>query len=225
MKIFRSLWFGGVTGLISVLLIYNTDRLNSEYAQVIIIGMLAIIALMFVLSGAMYSQVKKLNNKEVTGDEEDEIDSIKYKKFTDYSIFIQISLTLSIMSLCISIIMTGNMVLIILSVVSLLITFLFSGGLMNLMRLVYPHRSIPDATDANYSEMLLEIADDGEKHIMLQGLYKAYHFINWVIILAIGLATVYSLLSDHSQLFSIIVMSLVLVSVNLTYLLYIRKKN
>src|SRR5690606_41275333 len=50
-------------------------------------------------------------------------------------------------------------------------TTLFRSGLMKNM---YPERDLPSITDKKYAEKLLNVSDDGEKHIMLGGLYKTH---------------------------------------------------
>ncbi|MCQ6560951.1 hypothetical protein [Paenibacillus mendelii] len=59
---------------------------------------------------------------------------------------------------------------------------------------------------------------------MLNGLYKSYHLLSAAIIIGIAAATFYSLITDDSQLFSIIVMCMILLVVNGRYLLTIRNK-
>jgi len=59
-----------------------------------------------------------------------------------------------------------------------------------------------------YEEKLLAISDEGEKHVMLIGFYKSYNLMSVALLIAIVLTTFYSISTDHSQLFSIKVMSL-----------------
>jgi len=67
--------------------------------------------------------------------------------------------------------------------------------------------------------------DDGEKHVALQGLYQAFNLFNLTIIAAIIFTTVYSLGENNSsQIFSIIVMCLILLFVNGRYLTVVRNK-
>lgn len=227
MKILKQFLIGGAVGFIAglaVILFGDVTIEFSKYADAAVISLFVIIAVLMGLSLLLYRQVKRLNHSEFNGDEEDEADVLKYKKFTDYSLFIQSSMTLSILALSIALIAAKNMVFVVIAIVALIVSYLFTAYMLHLMRLVYPHRNIPALTDPDYTVKLLEAADEGEKHVMFNGLYKAYNLLSIALIIAVVCATLYSLYSDHSQLFSIIAMCIVLLLVNGKYLLAVRNK-
>ena len=73
-----------------------------------------------------------------------------------------------------------------------------------IVRITNPNFKFPDPQSKNYSEEYFEQFDDGEKYVMLKGLYKLYVFVIWgLVILAFGLMY-YSVFTGHSQLVSII---------------------
>lgn len=72
--------------------------------------------------------------------------------------------------------------------------------------------------------LFLSVMDDGERYVALQGLYKAYSFMNAGVIFAILFAVDYSTIVGESQMFSIIVMSLLFLVVNIVYSVTIRKR-
>ncbi|MBU9723493.1 DUF3169 family protein [Bacillus alkalicola] len=92
-----------------------------------------------------------------------------------------------------------------------------------LAQLVYRDRSQSNPT-SNHAKTILDFADDGEKHVILGGLYKAYGFLNICIFAAIALSTVYSITGGSPQTFSIILMALILLTINTTYLVVVRNK-
>lgn len=156
------------------------------------------------------------------GEKEDQADEIKYKKFADYSLFTNTSIALGLLALSISII-SLNVIFIIIGMIVIIVTTLLSVYMMHLMKHVYPDRNIPNASDPDFAEKMLHISDDGEKHVILEGLYKSYQLFNGAIIFAIVLATTYSIFRE-SQLISIILMVLVMLIVNGRYVLVIRNK-
>lgn len=70
----------------------------------------------------------------------------------------------------------------------------------------------------------LEVSDEGERHVMLIGFYKSYNLMNFVLFIAIVLSTFYSITTNHSQLFSIILIGIVLIIVNGKYCFSVRNK-
>jgi len=212
-------------GFVSVLLLLNLDYINfADYAFASVVVLLAIGIALLAVSLLLYRQIKKLDQIQFKGDAEDEADIKKYKKFTDYSLLVQISLTLFILALCIAIVSSQNYVLAIVAGVFIMISYLFSAFMIQLMQSVYPERNLPNASDPKLSEKLLLLSDEGERHVMLTGLHKAYSMVTGALVIAIAAATVYSVVSEHSQIFSIIAMCVVLMLVNGTYSLSIRNK-
>ncbi|SES17415.1 DUF3169 family protein [Psychrobacillus sp. OK032] len=225
MKTVIQLIFSGVVGFVVVTLMLNNFTVDFfEYADAIVFTLLFIIFILLVISFILYLQVKKLHHTEADGDEEDEVDLLIYKKFADYSFFVQSSIVLSVLVLCTTVITSQSIFFTIIAIVTMILSYLFTIYMTNLIRLIYPERKIPKVTDSKYDEKLLEISDEGEKHVMFIGFYKSYHLMNVALFIAIVLATLYSISTDHSQLFSIIAMSIVLIIVNGKYCFTIRNK-
>ncbi|MGM7721517.1 DUF3169 family protein [Metabacillus sp. Hm71] len=224
-KVWIQLIISGAVGFIVAILLLNYFTFDfSNYADTIVISILVMIFILLGLSVFLYRQIKKLNHTQFTGDEEDEADVLMYKKFMDYSFFVQVSNTLSILALCITVITSQKLVFTIIAVVTLILSYILTALMTSLMQLVYPERNLPSISEPNYSEKLLDISDEGEKHVMLIGLYKAYQLLSVALIFAIVLSTLYSLSTGNSQLFSIIIMSIVLLLVNGKYCLSVRNK-
>lgn len=214
-----------VIGFVVAILMLNNVTIDlMEYAEVIVIILIGIIIILLGVSLKLYWEVKKLHNTEAKGDEEDEVDLLIYKKFADYSFLVQSSIVLSVLVLCTTVITLQSVVLTIIAIATMIVSYLFTIFMNNLIQLVYPERNIPNFSDSKYAEKLLEISDEGEKHVMLIGFYKSYNLLNVGLLIGIVLSTFYSISTDQSQLFSIIVMSLVLIIVNGKYCFSIRNK-
>lgn len=214
-----------VIGFVVATLMLNNFTIDlMEYAEVIAITLIGIIIILLGVSLKLYWEVKKLYNTDAKGDEEDEVDLLIYKKFADYSFLVQSSIVLSVLVLCTTVITLQSIVLTIIAIATMIVSYLFTIFMTNLIQLVYPERNIPNLSDSKYAEKLLEISDEGEKHVMLIGFYKSYNLLNVGLLIGIVLSTFYSISTDQSQLFSIIVMGLVLVIVNGKYCFSIRNK-
>ncbi|TXC92734.1 DUF3169 family protein [Metabacillus litoralis] len=225
MKTLIRLLFSAVIGFVVVTLLLNGFTFDfTKHGETIVVGMLVLIIILLVVSLVKYRQIINLNRREVYGEDEDEVDVLIYKKFTDYSFFVQTSLTFSLVALCISATINTTLILTVLAAVGMIISYLLSMLISHLTQLIYPERSLPKLSEANYAEKLLEASDEGERHVMLIGFYKSYNLLTISLFIAILLSTVYSITSGQSQLFSIMVMGAVLLVVHGKYCASIRNK-
>lgn len=112
----------------------------------------------------------------------------------------------------------------ILGIVLIAFSFTISSILPGLTKKMYPERDLPSLSDKQYAEKLLNVSDDGEKHVMLGGLYKTHITMNSLLLGAIVLLLFYSMASDSSQLFSIFIIVGILAITNTQYLFSIRNK-
>ncbi|WP_240758502.1 DUF3169 family protein [Lysinibacillus sp. SGAir0095] len=73
-----------------------------------------------------------------------------------------------------------------------------------IIKITNPTFTLPDPKSKNYQQEYFDQFDDGEKYVMLKGLYKIYSLVTWgLFILAIALMY-YSVFSGNSQIISII---------------------
>ncbi|WP_062049848.1 DUF3169 family protein [Bacillus sp. JCM 19034] len=216
---------GGIFGFLAVSMMFWGFSFDlAEYTNVIVISLYVLIGICLLLTMILFQQMKTLNAKNVEGEEEDEIDIIKYRKVADQSLLIYLSFTLAILSSAIVLIMSLPLAYIIISIILIIISSSFMTYMIDLVRKSYPERNMPKLSDPDYGKKLLEAADDGEKHVMLMGFYKAYNLLPTLLIIAITLSVIYSILTGQNQLFSIVGMSVVLLIVQGSYVLTIRKK-
>ncbi|MCK0471005.1 DUF3169 family protein [Halalkalibacter sp. APA_J-10(15)] len=216
---------GGVLGFLGAMIILGNFAIDlSQYTNEIVIFLFASIVVFLIATTISFRQVKKLNAMDFEGEEEDKVDVLKYRKGADQSILIYTSTIIAILTLSIGIIMSLHIAYTIISIVLIIVSYSFTAYMMHLMRVSYPERNLPKLSDPDYTEKLLAASDDGERHVMLNGLYKAYHLLPVALIIAIIFSVLYSILTEHNQLFSVIAMSIVLIIVQGKYFLAIRNK-
>lgn len=223
MKRILQFFISGIVGFFVMYALMNLSEVNFA-GEITVISLIAISAILIAMSMIRFQKIKSLNMQNFSGDEEDEVEERKYKMFADYSLYANSSFVLSILALSLSLLTTQNLVMTIASICLLIITYFLIHYMGYLMQQVYPERNVPGTSDPDYAKSLLDIADDGEKHVILNGLYKSYSLLNVTLVVAIILSTVYSLTRGDSQIFSIILMAVVLLIVNSKYLLVVRNK-
>src|SRR5690606_13746947 len=125
-----------------------------------------------------------------------------------------ISMVTSLLGLGLIVLTTASTLLAFSGVALIFLALMFQLFVSILLQKVYPDRELPNVSESNYAEKLLAVSDDGERFVMLQGLYKSFNLFNLLIIFAIIGAIIYSLYSDHSQIFSIVLMCFVLFLTN-----------
>jgi hypothetical protein len=225
MKTWVQILIYAILGFVSATLVLKSFSFDlTLYAYPAVIGIFVIILIMLLRSMVIYGKIKKLKGKDIYGDEEDEVDILIYKIFTDYSFFTSTSTTLSVLALSISLITNQPLSITALIIVGIMASYIFSMSILILLPVVYPDQNLPGFSEKNYAEKLLEVSDEGERHVMHIGLYKSYNVFTLALVIAILLATFYSISSGTSQLFSIIVMVIVLLLGHGKYCLAIRNK-
>lgn len=212
----------GAVGFLTAYIVLNFSDLYFA-ADAFIIALFVIYAWLIIISLVRYHQIKKLGEMKLTGEEEDEANALIYKKFSDYSLCLHTSVVVSLLALSLSIVAVENIFFIIISVILLISNFFVGSYMHRIMQYASPERKMPDLSGPNSPKGILDIADDGEKEVMLKGYKKSYDLLNITLIVAITFATFYSI-SNSSQVFSIIAMSIVLILVNGKYFFTVRNK-
>lgn len=218
---------GVVVGFISSYAIANTSFLTGwsldAIAMPITIILLAITAFFILIIPVHYVQIKKKASLALTGDAEDERDTWIYNKFGDISLAASSGIVMALTATSIAIITDQSMTLMVVAVVILIISIPTTIVPSSLMKFVYKDRKLPSPNDKDYAKKLLAIADEGERHVMLEGFYKSFQLANALLPGGILLLMFYSEMSGDSQLFAIIVLSIITVSINARYFLKVRQ--
>lgn len=218
---------GGIIGFIGAYaLLHFRDTNFSE--TVFVYGGLAVVTLLLIWSIYLYVSTKKLHETSFTGDKEDEAEERKYKKASDFSTSSYSALVGSMILLAFTLIQDMSVYLVMASIVTLTVSLIISTGMNPAAKFLYADRELPKADGSTssdqYADEFLHAADEGERAIILQGLYKSHNLMNVLLVIAMMLATTYSILQDPSQMFSVMMIGVVLIVGNVKYQLSIRNK-
>jgi hypothetical protein len=133
--------------------------------------------------------------------------------------YIQIALSISFIALLVGFLLLRDTQPEIVLASGILMVFSFASLFPSekIVSITNPNFKFPDPQSKNYNEEYFEQFDDGEKYVMLKGLYKLYAFVIWgLVILAFGLMY-YSVFTGDSQLVSIIGIGVLLMLVQVSY--------
>nr|WP_256442207.1 DUF3169 family protein [Exiguobacterium sp. s166] len=196
----------------------------SEYSLWINGFLLVVLIGLLLLSFIRYRQIHRLLNQPLTGDAEDLADQQMYRWFSDGTLSLNLVLPLSLTVVSVNLVLDQQLSLVVTGFIVMAIGLIGSIRFQMLVQQMYPERNLPDISETDYALKLLAASDDGEKHVMLEGLYKTHSLVNLLLVVGIILLLFYSLSSSSSQLFSIFVITSILVVSNAKYYLAIRNR-
>jgi len=188
----------------------------------IIFMVITILLILFSLSG--YVRMKRMNKKELSGEEEDNREEQQYRTYCDISFAINTALYFSILTLAIVAVTEQHNAFIFITLALSLLCMILNFVYLEMVNKISPERNLPSVNDKQYAKKLLEMSDEGERHVMLQGLYGAFTSMNALLLFALFLMIAYSVITGVSQLFGIFIIVFILVVSNLQYVLKIRNK-
>lgn len=180
--------------------------------------------LLAIASFIKLAQLKSQSAQQLSGDAEDLREEYLYKLYSDASLASNISQIIGIVAICTGAITEQSIVLIVSSLIIMLLAIAANISGWASIKHAYPHRDFPSINDKHYTKKLLEISDEGERHIMLQGFYSAFSMTNILLLVSLMLLTLYSVTSGESQLFAILIIALILIIVNTQYMLKVRNR-
>ncbi|MDM5299983.1 DUF3169 family protein [Bacillus pumilus] len=226
MKTVYKMLFGALIGFLGAYCLlaseFEMTLLGLAFEATLVMTGLTLILIIYCFMAI--SRIKKRVSLSLSGDEEDELESRQYHTFTDLTLANSISTILSIVAIGIAIVTEQHLWLIIVNVALLAITIVCSYVAISVLKLVYPDRNLPSPSDKDYGKKLLAISGEGEKHVMLEGLFSTYQMMNMLLTSAMFILILYSIGANHSQLFSIILIGIVLIILNAHYMLKIRNR-
>lgn len=170
-----------------------------------------------------YMQIKNKASLTLEGDAEDERDTWSYNKFADLSLASNAAITFALTAVGITFITEQAIALSIATLVIFIITISTSMISNSLLKVVYKGRPMPNTSDKDYTKKLLAAADEGERHVMLEGFAKSFTLMNTLLPVSIVVLVFYSEISGDSQLFAIILISILTIVFNMRYFLKIRQ--
>ncbi|MGN7478024.1 DUF3169 family protein [Solibacillus silvestris] len=218
--------FGGIIGgLIGSFIVTGGFTLPLyEIATEMTIVFLGIALLLAVGGFVKLAQLKRHSLQQHSGEDEDLQEENLYKLYSDASLAINMSLIISIVGACAGIITKQSVVIQIVSIPAILLAIIATPIVGNYIKYVYPYREIPSYNDKHYTKKMFEMSDEGERHIMLQGLYSAFNLTNVLLLCSLLLCMFYSVVSGESQLFAILIIAIIMITVNTQYMLKVRNQ-
>lgn len=196
----------------------------SEYSVWVNGFLLVVMISLLLFSLIRYRQIQRLLNQPLTGDAEDSADQQMYRWFSDGTLSLNLVLPLSLVLVSVNLVPDQQLSLVVTGFVVMGVGLIGSIRFQTLVQHMYPERKLPDISETDYAMKLLAASDDGEKHVMLEGLYKTHSLVNMMLIVGIILLLFYSLSTSSSQLFSIFVITSILMVSNAKYYLTIRNR-
>ncbi|ASI35366.1 MULTISPECIES: DUF3169 family protein [unclassified Exiguobacterium] len=218
---------GGTIGFFVMYWIMNSplEGLAFSHYSFIVNGLLLVILVgLLLFSLIRYRQIQRLLNQSLTGDAEDVADQQMYRWFSDGTLSLNLTLPISLALVSVNLVLDQQLPLVVIGTTLIVVGLVGSIHFQTLVQQMYPERNLPDVSETDYGMKLLAASDDGEKHIMLEGLYKTHSVVNMMLIVGIILLLFYSLLTSTSQLFSIFVITLILIVSNTKYYFSIRNR-
>ncbi len=221
----------GVPLIYLVILFYILKKFTSGYDQRSVTPNLLFAAnivsfICLTIANIYNAYIKYLSERSVLIQDKDDIQLTLERKSYSVVIWIQVSLSISFITLLIGFLLVRDSyasiafyaaVLFIVSIIAL-------GLSMSLMRFTHPEFKLPNPTSPTYQQELFDSFDDGEKYMMLKSLYKLYFLIiGALVLLAFGLMY-YSAFTGDSQLISIIGIGAILLFVQTYYSISLKPK-
>lgn len=222
--IIKNFLIGGVIGFFVAMFILMMMNDMTIHPVAVFNGLAVIIVILIGISLIFILQIMSGIKQDVSGEEEDELDRKLYIKSSDTGMLINSTIIFSIILLSMSIIESLQLMNTVIAILLIFAAVILQYYQSSLYMKMYPERDMPSMNDPDYAEKLVNIADDGERFVILQGMMKAYNMYTLLLIVAIIISTIYSLFSEEHQMFSIVLMGLILIVSNGAYFITIRKK-
>ena len=196
----------------------------SLYLNYIFTGLFVILTVLTLSYIVRYLQIRQLTRRPVSSDDEDAIDSQVNRYYADGMMMVQVSTLLSIGLASFSIIENHFGLHLLLSGLFFIISSFASYYYLNLMRYIYPNRDFPKYSETNYVKKLFAASDDGERHVMLEGLIRSQSSLQLLLMGVIVVLVIYSYETGQSQIFAISLLIIALIWSNAKYFLYVRNR-
>lgn len=222
--IIKNFLIGGVIGFFVAMFILMMMNDMTIHPVAVFNGLAVIIVILIGISLIFILQIMSGIKQDVSGEEEDELDRKLYIKSSDTGMLINSTIIFSVILLSMSIIESLQLMNTVIAILLIFAAVILQYYQSSLYMKMYPERDMPSMNDSDYAEKLVNIADDGERFVILQGMMKAYNMYTLLLIVAIIISTIYSLFSEEHQMFSIVLMGLILIVSNGAYFITIRKK-
>lgn len=217
---------GFAAGYLTLELLYgrNTDATLEVIYYWLSIVMIVLAAALLIYAFIRRRKLIKLTNDKNRTMNEDDFDVYSYNAFNIITVTTAVPLVLSLIALAIQTMAAENPWL-----VGFTIILLFISGFMNLqasalISIIYPDKDLPEPGDKKYNQKLLAASDEGELFIMTKALYSSWTLTSMLLFFAMIMMIFYSFVTDESQIFSIVIIGLIMIISQLKYSYEIREK-
>ncbi|MFC3419107.1 DUF3169 family protein [Salinicoccus hispanicus] len=222
MKTTLKLLLYATLGFIAAYLVMNHDVLfmgNYEWVPKVLL-VLAILSTII----AIYKFFHLRNRAAVEGVDEDAMEQYKYRKFVDLTLITQISTVLGVLALGMGAVIEMPVWFLLAAMATFIASFIVQLLTPSITKLMYPERNLPDVSDKHYADKLLALSDEGERHVMLNGLYKAYVSTSSLLFISLVILAVYSVFTGNAQILGMFLVAAILLISIAQYGLSIRNK-
>lgn len=228
-KMVGKMLIGALCGFLVMYMIMDSGFLNNPWGALDLSLELMILLMIIsfglnIFNAMTWVIIMRESKRQVTGDEEDERAELQNKRYGDGMMAANIAMYTSTGMLALVGITAQPNAFIFISLCLLILSLSMMFITTKLVKVVDPDRDYPSVNDKQYAEKLMEMSDDGERHIMLHGLYRAFTSINMLLFFAVLVLIAYSILTGVSQLAGILIILFILIFTNAQYMLSIRKK-
>ncbi len=225
---------------IGVILLFTNDQVRefvvegtfiNDYYLYILIGVIALGLILLIISFVMGSNILKRNKQ--TGEETDALDDWTQRAFYNAQTIGYLGYLLSMLALALTTTMIMSDVeidsyivwsVIGASIMLVIIATINTVYLTGLLNKVYPERELPNINDKDYAKKLLEVSDEGERHMILNGLYETNQTTQLSLLMGVVFLIIIGVATETNQLLGIIVLLTILAVNHLKYSGSIKKQ-
>ena len=217
---------GFTVGYLTLELLYGR---NTDDTLEVIYYWLSIVMIILAAALLIYAFIRRRKLIKLTKDEnrsmnDDDFDAYSYNSFNVITIATSVPLVLSLIALAIQTMAAENPWLVVATIILLLASTFMNMLASTLVNIIYPEKNLPEVGDKKYSAKLLAASDEGELFIMAKALYSSWSLLSMMLFFSMILMIFYSFVTEESQIFSIIIIGLIMIISQLKYSYEIREK-
>lgn len=217
---------GFAAGYLTLELLYgrNSEGLLETIYFWLSIVMIVLAAALLVYAFIRRRKLLKLteeNNRKIN---DDDLDVYSYNTFNIVTVATAVPLVLSLMALAIQTLAAENVWLVVLTIALLFVSTFMNFQASALANIIYPEKELPEISDKKYAEKLFAASDEGEIFIMAKALYRSWTLTTTMLFFALIFMIFYSFVTSESQIFSIVIIGLIMIINQLKYAYEIREK-
>ena len=196
------------------------DNIYYYLSIVIVITALGLMIYTLIKNYQLTSRLKG-NNTDFT---DDEWDRYKYNSYNILTVSSSSAIILSFIGLSIQLMHARDTWLLIATGILFLVSVGVSFVTPNLIQSLFPDRDLPEPGDKDYADKLFNASDDGEIYIMAKAMYRSTNLTTLLLFFALVAMMFYTIITGESQIFSIILIGIILVINQVKYSIEIRDK-